>query len=276
MMLFRRTVTNREVFTRLTTTRAFGIASICGVRTDMSGGCFAKVKMLKCVRGNTGRPILGGIGQAHNGIGCGIAIRNCDVFGRKICQQRLFSSYRNSAEQSAKNLNVLLYMMSIVIAGVGIAYAAVPLYKVFCQVTGFGGTTQQVTMEQAKKMVPVPGAAPITVEFVCNTSDSLPWEFKAQQREVCVVPGETALAFYTARNKSDKPITGVATYNITPAKAGIYFNKIQCFCFDQQRLRPNEEVDMPVFFYVDPTFADDPQMRGIDNIVLSYTFFKAK
>lgn len=182
----------------------------------------------------------------------------------------------HDAETRKRNMSGMLYMLSIVVAGVGVCYASVPLYKVFCQVTGFGGTTRQVTMEEAKKMVPVPGARPITVEFAATTSDTMPWHFKPQQHEVRVVPGETALAFYTARNTSDKPVTGVATYNITPSKAGIYFNKIQCFCFDQQRLRPKEEVDMPVFFYIDPTFADDPQMAGVENIVLSYTFFPAK
>jgi len=125
-------------------------------------------------------------------------------------------------------------------------------------------------------MVPVPGATPIRVQFVANTSSSLPWKFKPQQREVRVVPGETALAFYTATNQSDKPVVGISTYNITPQKAGIYFHKIQCFCFDQQRLKPNEEVDMPVFFYIDPTFADDPRMNGVKDIVLSYTFYPAK
>lgn len=120
------------------------------------------------------------------------------------------------------------------------------------------------------------GAKPITVRFAASTSDSLPWKFVPQQREVSVVPGETALAFYTAVNNSDEPVVGVATYNVTPAKAGAYFNKIQCFCFDQQRLRANEEVDMPVFFYIDPSFEDDPQMDPVKDIVLSYTFFKAR
>lgn len=125
-------------------------------------------------------------------------------------------------------------------------------------------------------MTPVANARPITVRFSANTSDSLQWKFAPQQREVRVVPGETALAFYTAINLTDEPIVGVATYNVAPAKAGLYFNKIQCFCFDQQRLKPNEEVDMPVFFYIDPDFADDPQMESINDIVLSYTFFRAK
>jgi len=144
------------------------------------------------------------------------------------------------------------------------------------KVTGFGGTTQISSASKARKMKPVPGSRPVTVRFEATTSDTLPWKFIPQQREVTVVPGETALAFYTATNKSDEAVTGVATYNITPSKVGVYFNKIQCFCFDQQRLRPKEEVDMPLFFYIDPTFADDPLMAGVENIVLSYTFFKAK
>ena len=133
-----------------------------------------------------------------------------------------------------------------------------------------------VSAERAKQLTPVAGARPVTVRFTASTSDSLPWKFVPQQRAVRVVPGETALAFYTAENKSDEPVVGVATYNVTPAKAGAYFNKIQCFCFDQQRLRANEEVDMPVFFFIDPSFEDDPQMESVNDIVLSYTFFKAR
>lgn len=97
-----------------------------------------------------------------------------------------------------------------------------------------------------------------------------------QQKEIKVVPGETALAFFTASNPTEKPITGVATYNVTPMKAGNYFHKIQCFCFDEQRLRPHEQVDMPVFFYIDPEFLNDPSMTDVTNICLSYTFFLAR
>ena len=104
----------------------------------------------------------------------------------------------------------------------------------------------------------------------------MPWKFRPSQKEVRIVPGETALAFFKAVNKSDKPVTGVATYNVTPMRAGIYFNKIQCFCFEEQRLGPKEEVDMPVFFYVDPEFLDDPLMDGIKTLTLSYTFFKTE
>jgi len=146
----------------------------------------------------------------------------------------------------------------------------------FCQATGFGGETMTATMEQAAKMVPVEGADPITVEFVAQTSDTMPWKFKPLQRRIAVVPGETALAFYKAKNPTNKPIIGVSTYNVTPLRAGVHFHKIQCFCFDEQRLGPNEEVDMPIFFYIDPDFLEDPQMKGVKNIVLSYCFFKSR
>ena len=101
----------------------------------------------------------------------------------------------------------------------------------------------------------------------------MPWKFTPQQREVRVLPGETALAFYTATNKSDEDIIGVATYSVTPGQVAPYFSKIQCFCFEEQRLNAGETVDMPVFFFIDPEFADDPTMQKIDTITLSYTFF---
>jgi len=104
-------------------------------------------------------------------------------------------------------------------------------------------------------------------------SDVLPWKFVPQQREVRVLPGETALAFYTATNKSDEDIIGVATYSVTPGQVAPYFSKIQCFCFEEQRLNAGETVDMPVFFYIDPEFLNDLNMKGIETITLSYTFF---
>jgi len=187
------------------------------------------------------------------------------------------SATASSSEQlKEKNRNIALYMTSLAIATLGLAYASVPLYKMFCQATGFGGTTVETTMEKANAMKPVLGAKKLTISFTGQTSSSLPWKFKPQQKEIRVVPGETALAFFTASNPTDKPVTGVATYNVTPNKAGNYFHKIQCFCFDEQRLRPHEQVDMPVFFYIDPEFLEDPAMSDVTNICLSYTFFKAK
>lgn len=156
----------------------------------------------------------------------------------------------------------------------GASYAAVPLYKVFCQVTGFGGTTRKASAAKAATVKPVSGGKVLTVDFVSNVHDTLPWTFTPTQRKIKVVPGETALAFFTAKNNSDKAITGVATYNVDPARSGPYFHKIQCFCFEEQRLGPQEEIDMPVFFFIDPEFLDDPSLENTHNIILSYTFFK--
>eukprot|EP01034_Spumella_vulgaris_P028674 gene28674-35573_t len=127
--------------------------------------------------------------------------------------------------------------------------------------TGFGGTTQVADEQKSKSVKPVDGAQIIKVHFDSNVHDTLPWTFKPTQHQVKIVPGETALAFYTVKNLADYPITGVATYNVYPPKAGLYFNKIQCFCFEEQRLGPLEEIDMPVFFFVDPEFVDDPAME---------------
>lgn len=117
-------------------------------------------------------------------------------------------------------------------------------------------------------------ARDLTVHFNADVSDSLQWKFFPTQRSVQIKPGESTLAFYTALNNSDKAITGVSTYNVTPQQAGVYFNKIQCFCFEEQKLRPGEKIDMPVFFYVDPEFASDPKLRSVNQLTLSYTFFK--
>ena len=174
--------------------------------------------------------------------------------------------------------------MTVVVGMVGLTYAAVPLYRMFCQATGFGGTVKEGksveeklrrreeehddTLEQAA------AACQLTITFNADVSDGLPWRFQPTQRSVKVHPGQRTLAFYTAHNTSDHAITGVSTYNVAPQQAGAYFNKVQCFCFEEQRLRAGEKVDMPVFFYIDPEFAVDPRMQGIENITLSYTFFK--
>lgn len=171
-----------------------------------------------------------------------------------------------------KNERTLLYMASVVVSTLGLCYASVPLYKVFCQTTGFGGTTKRIT--EAESEMFQAGGRILRITFDGQVSSSLPWSFKPAQRDVRVVPGESALAFYTAKNTSDHAITGIATYNVQPPKAGAYFNKIQCFCFDEQRLGPGEEVDMPVLFVIDPKFLDDPQLQKCSNITLSYSFFK--
>jgi cytochrome c oxidase assembly protein subunit 11 len=150
-----------------------------------------------------------------------------------------------------------------------------------CQTTGWGGQPVRApghgssgdSVDPSTRLVPVEGAKRIRVTFNASVSDVLPWKFTPQQREVRVLPGETALAFYTATNTSDKDIIGVATYSVTPAQTAPYFSKIQCFCFEEQRLNAGETVDMPVFFYLDPDLLNDLNMRGVETVTLSYTFF---
>lgn len=160
-------------------------------------------------------------------------------------------------------------LLTGVIAGMlGLTAAAVPLYRLFCQVTGYGGTTQRA--EQAPEPV---GEETIKVRFNADVAQGLPWSFAPVEREVEVRIGEQSLAFYRAHNASSRPVTGTATFNVTPAKAGVYFSKIDCFCFTEQVLAPDETVDMPVSFFVDPAILDDPGARDVRSITLSYTFF---
>lgn len=196
--------------------------------------------------------------------------------GEKHDKQGSGSDGRSGGSHSggASNADTVYYVLAATIFMLGMSYAAVPLYQAFCQATGYGGTVRISTEEKFKTMRPVAGARPVTVRFEATTSDNMPWEFTPQQRTVRVVPGETALAFYTAFNPTDRPITGVSTYNVTPMRVGVHFNKIQCFCFEEQRLRPNEEIDMPLFFYIDPDFCDDPSMEDVREVTLSYTFFR--
>jgi cytochrome c oxidase assembly protein subunit 11 len=156
-----------------------------------------------------------------------------------------------------------------VIAGMlGLTAAAVPLYRLFCQVTGYGGTTQRA--EQAPEAV---AEATIKIRFNADVAQGLPWSFAPAAREIEVRIGEQSLAFYRAHNSASRPITGTATFNVTPAKAGVYFSKIDCFCFTEQTLAPDQSVDMPVSFFVDPAILDDPGTRELRSITLSYTFF---
>uniref|UniRef100_T1JEH7 Cytochrome c oxidase assembly protein COX11, mitochondrial n=1 Tax=Strigamia maritima TaxID=126957 RepID=T1JEH7_STRMM len=159
---------------------------------------------------------------------------------------------------------------------VGLSYAAVPMYRIFCQATSYGGEiSRDIDSDKVEKMKPI-AHRQIKIQFNADTSSNMQWNFKPQQREIVVMPGDTALAFYTATNPTDKPVVGISTYNVVPFDAGQYFNKIQCFCFEEQRLNPHEQVDMPVFFYIDPDFAEDPKMENVTEIILSYTFFEAK
>ncbi|CAI4913864.1 BBT_HP_G0170530.mRNA.1.CDS.1 [Saccharomyces cerevisiae] len=183
---------------------------------------------------------------------------------------------KRARERKFKDRTVAFYFSSVAVLFLGLAYAAVPLYRAICARTGFGGipiTDRRKFTDD--KLIPVDTEKRIRISFTSEVSQILPWKFVPQQREVYVLPGETALAFYKAKNYSDKDIIGMATYSIAPGEAAQYFNKIQCFCFEEQKLAAGEEIDMPVFFFIDPDFASDPAMRNIDDIILHYTFFRA-
>ncbi|KAJ5319840.1 hypothetical protein N7508_000123 [Penicillium antarcticum] len=186
----------------------------------------------------------------------------------------------NTPESQKRNTSTLYYTVSLILGTVALAYGSVPLYKMICQQTGWGGqpilTHRNGDGDTAGRVTPVTDSRRLRITFNGSVSDVLPWKFTPQQREVRVLPGETALAFYTATNKGPNDIIGVATYSVTPGQVAPYFSKIQCFCFEEQKLNAGESVDMPVFFFIDPDFATDPNMKGIDTITLSYTFFKAK
>lgn len=166
---------------------------------------------------------------------------------------------------------VVLPLVLLVAAMTGLSFAAVPLYRLFCQVTGYGGTTQRAAsapVEASDKT--------ITVRFDANVSSELGWDFRPEQREITLKIGENSLAFYRATNATGAPLTGTATFNVTPEIAGGYFNKIECFCFAEQKLAPGQSAEFPVSFFVDPAILSDPDARHIGEITLSYTFFKAK
>ncbi len=156
----------------------------------------------------------------------------------------------------------------VAVGMVGMSYAAVPLYQLFCQVTGYGGTTQRA-IAPSDHMVD----QTITMRFDANVARKLAWDFKPVVSTLTVQLGENRIAHYTATNTSDKPLRGTATFNVTPDSAGIFFNKIECFCFTEQLLQPGETVDMPVTFFVDPEIANDKDAKKISQITLSYTFY---
>lgn len=169
-----------------------------------------------------------------------------------------------------RNRKVGLIALGSALAMLGLGYASVPLYRMFCQVTGFGGTTQRVSEAQAAGVKVVNNT--VVIRFDANVERGMPWDFKPLQVTDTVSIGARDMAIFTAKNLSDKPITGRASFNVEPEQAGRYFNKVQCFCFTEQTLRPGEEVRMPVIYYVDPAILQDPEAQDIEQITLSYTF----
>lgn len=151
---------------------------------------------------------------------------------------------------------------------IGMAYAAVPLYAMFCQATGYGGTTKRATQQYANRVLD----RDLAIRFDANTA-GVPWQFQPVTRSITIKIGETVQAHYTATNKFDRPVTGRATFNVQPELAGPYFNKVECFCFTDTTLKPGETLDMPVVFYVDPDIVNVPELKDLKTITLSYTMF---
>ncbi len=182
-----------------------------------------------------------------------------------------------AAPLESRKTRTAMFALAGALFMLGLGYAAVPLYDLFCRVTGFGGTTQRASeadADLAARFAASAGAPTISIRFDSSTARGMPWTFKPENTVDTVQFGQRDMAFYTARNDSDEPITGMASYNVEPEQAGRYFNKIQCFCFTEQTLQPGQEVRMPVLFYVDPAALDDPNMKGVEQITLSYTFHR--
>jgi cytochrome c oxidase assembly protein subunit 11 len=178
---------------------------------------------------------------------------------------------RNGAELGGRrHRTTALWCGVLVIAMVGAAYAAVPLYRLFCQATGFDGTPRIATQSSSVTL-----DKRVTVRFDANVAPGLSWRFEPVERNHDVRIGENALAFYRATNTSDRPLVGTATFNVLPERAAVYFNKLECFCFKEQTLQPGESAEFPVSFFVDPQIVNDKEVRGITHLTLSYTFHKA-
>lgn len=171
----------------------------------------------------------------------------------------------------ARNRRVAVICAAAGAGMLGLAYASVPLYQLFCQVTGFGGTTQRAEQPASTIL-----ERTMTVRFDANVGDGLPWEFAPISEPQTLHIGENGLAFYRVTNRSDRPIVGTATYNVTPEQAGVFFNKLACFCFTEQRLEPGESLDMPVSYFVDPEIVKDADASRLSSITLSYTFYEVK
>ena len=169
------------------------------------------------------------------------------------------------------NLKITFRLIFLVSFMFFLTFAAVPLYKLFCQVTGYGGTPKIVNVKDQINV----SEKKIKIEFNSDVNKKLNWSFKPEQRSIESKIGDTILAFYKAKNNGNKSITGIATYNILPFEAAKYFNKVDCFCFENQTLEPGEEVVLPINFYIDPKILDDPSVKHLNSIVLSYTFFQS-
>lgn len=176
-------------------------------------------------------------------------------------------------QSQQQNNQTAIKVLSLVTGMFLLAFASFPIYNLLCKVTGYGGVPLVAQAQQALDVKV--GSRVVKVRFNSDIMPEVPWSFLPLQKEVEVKTGVNKLVFYSAQNNSDEVVTGIATYNVTPEKASIYFNKVQCFCFEKQTLKPHEKVEMPVSFYIDPEIENDPYMKDVKTITLSYTFFKA-
>ena len=172
-------------------------------------------------------------------------------------------------DRDRRNRRTLVAMAGVGFAMLGLGFASVPLYRIFCEQTGFGGTTQRAAADV--KLQPALGHT-MSIRFDSNVQPGMPWKFYPEHPTDTVTVGARDMAIFIAKNMSDKPVTGTASFNVTPTQAGAYFTKIQCFCFTEQTLQPGEQVRMPVIYYVDPKILNDPDNRDTQEITLSYTF----
>ena len=180
------------------------------------------------------------------------------------------STAQNQNNLKTQNKKVIFIITFIGMLMLSLSYAAVPLYDIFCRVTGFGGTTQIASSAPGST-----GHPNINIRFESNITDSLNWDFYSKTKTVKIPMGEEKTIYYFAKNLSDEPIVGTATFNVTPAKAGQYFMKIDCFCFVEQLLNPGESMNMPVTFFIDPDLYKDENVQEVNEITLSYTFMKS-
>ena len=177
---------------------------------------------------------------------------------------------RKNSLQKFRNLQIALGLGVVVVGMLGLAFASEPLYRLFCQVTGYGGTTQVADKVQATS---INTDRMVKIRFDANVNHKLPWRFTPSQKQMKVRVGESALAMYEATNTSNQTLVGTATFNVTPYTAATHFNKIECFCFSEQLLRPGEKIQMPVAFFIDPEIIEDRDADDLSAITLSYTFF---
>lgn len=170
-----------------------------------------------------------------------------------------------------KSSHLAVMLAAIAIGMFGLAFAAVPLYNIFCKVTGFGGTPavkKELSEHEGKKI--------ITIRFNADVDPALDWEFYPKQKEIKLYTGESGVALYHAKNNDNRTVKGMAIFNVTPLKIGKYFTKMECFCFSEQVLKPGASADLPVTFYIDPAIEKDPSVEEVTTITLSYTFFEQK